>query len=69
MEANLTSDTEITVPDKCYEEEEIDVEKKTYNIKAESKKVSKTLYPTGNPIAVLLVSVLVLLGANIKRRY
>ena len=67
--ANLTSDTEITVPDKCYEEEEIDVLKKTYNIKAESKKFSKTLYPTGNPIAVLLVSVLVLLGASIKRRY
>ena len=67
--ANLTSDTEITVPDKCYEEEEIDVVKKTYNVKAESKKFSKTLYPTGNPIAVLLVSVLVLLGASIKRRY
>ncbi len=65
--ANLTSDTNITDPDECYEEEEIDVlehSKKVY-----SNKVSKTLLPTGNPIAILILSICVLLTANIRRRY
>ncbi len=37
--------------------------------KVQVKKVSSLMYPTGNPIAVLLVSVLVLLTTSFKRRY
>jgi uncharacterized repeat protein (TIGR01451 family) len=67
--ANLTSDTESTTPDRCYEEEEIDVYKDSQYKKVQAKKVSSLMYPTGNPIAVLLVSVLVLLTTSFKRRY
>jgi hypothetical protein len=67
--ANLTSDTESTTPDECYEEEEIDVYKDSQYKKVQAKKVSSLMYPTGNPIAVLLVSVLVLLTTSFKRRY
>ena len=77
--AKLTSDTKIAVPEECIEEEEIDVEKKTnfYDCHVKKavkkyysdKKVSSLMYPTGNPIAVLIVSILLLLTASFKRRY
>ena len=66
--ANLTSDTISTDPDECYEEEEIDVFAET-SAKVEPKYVSLLSYPTGNPIAVLLVSTLALFAAGIRRRY
>lgn len=68
LKVNLTSDTNSTTPDECYEEEEImvfDIHKEEVKSK---KVVSNILYPTGNPIAVLLVSLMLLLGANIKRK-
>ena len=67
--ANLTSDTESTTPDECYEEEEINVFDYSKKLQSSTKIVSSKLYPTGNPIAFLLVSLLVLLTSSIKRIY
>ena len=63
--ANLTSDTNISNPDECYEEEEIDVlEKMDY-----SKKIiySNQLPCVGNPVLMLVLSLMSLLIINIKR--
>ena len=72
--ANLTSETKSTTPDECYEEEEIRVSDHSKEVKnskefKSSKVVSNILYPAGNPIAVLLVSLLFLATVSIKRKF
>ena len=68
--ANLTSDTEIIDPDECYEEEEIDVEDDDDDDDHDhfEKKIhSKQLPRVGNPILLLLLSLMTVLGFSIKK--
>ena len=65
--ANLTSDTDIIDPDECYEEEEIDVEDDDDD---HFEKVihSKQLPRVGNPIFLLILSLLTVLGLNTRKK-
>lgn len=64
--ANLTSDTEIINPDECYEEEEIDVVENDNN-HFEEVVHSKQLPRIGNPIFLLLLSLINVLGFGFRK--
>ena len=67
--ANLTSDTNITNPDECYEEEGIDVLENSASKATISKKIiySKQLPRVGNPIFLVIISLMSLLVITVKR--
>ena len=63
--ANLTSDTDIIDPDECYEEEEIDVEEDSH---FEKTIHSKQLPCVGNPVFLLILSLMAVFGLSIRRK-
>ena len=66
--ANLTTDS-INLNNESYEEEEIDVlEHHPEDDDDDSDKVAKSLYSTGNPLALVLISLFIIFVTSIKSK-
>ena len=66
--ANLTTDS-INLNNESYEEEEIDVlEHHPEDDDDDSDKVAKSLYSTGNPLALVLFSLFIIFVTSIKSK-
>ena len=65
--ANLTTDS-INLNNESYEEEEIDVFERHSKDDDDSDNVAKSLYSTGNPLALVLISLFVIFVTSVKSK-
>ena len=65
--ANLTTDS-INLNNESYEEEEIDVFERHSKDDDDSDNVAKSLYSTGNPLSLVLISLFVIFVTSVKSK-